>query len=435
MNAYVPLHCHDGWSVLDGASNEAEYFKRAVELGFTHLSQTNHGSIAGWRSFQRHAKESGVTPILGMEGYFTEDRFDKTSKKKRADGDDVYQHLIVIAKDDRGHTNINRASEAAWTEGFYYKPRMDWDVLEDTNEGVIVTSACMSGPVAKAIRQGDMDRALEVAKRFKAIYRDDFYIEVMSSNEQALNLALLEIADKAGIKPVMSSDCHFANPEQKPLEEAMLILSTSPKANFAADISKSQSMDIFERFDYLYPERGMNFTEFDLFLKEYGDEKTRFEKQGITRTDIFENTLEIAGKIGEYPYYEGLDLLPQIKGGDPAEILRRKAFHGLRKRGMHENPEAVERLEFELGVIIKKKYPSYFLIVEDFINWAKSKLIMVGPGRGQQRSTAGQHEPVTLAAVFAGRPPDTSIEHRTESNGTLRQSWSTRSPGPRPGFR
>ena len=387
MNTYVPLHVHDGWSVLDGASKESEYMARAKELGFTHLSQTNHGTLSGWRSFQRAAKEAGIIPILGMEGYFTEDRFDKTSKTKRQDGDDVYQHLIVLAKDDIGHRNIHRASEAAWTEGYYFKPRMDWDVLEDTRDGVIVTSACMSGPVAMEIRRGNMDKAMQVALRFKGIYGDDFYIEVMSSNEADLNKALLEIADKAKIKPIMSSDCHFAAPDQKWLEEAMLILSTAPKANFSADLDKAKKMEIFERFDYLYPDRTMNFTEFDLFLKDYADEHERFKKQGIDRTDIFANTIEIANKVGEYPYYAGIDLLPRPKGGDPDEILRKKAYAGLKKRGMHEDPEAIKRLEHELGVIIPKGFASYFIIVEDFINWAKSRQIMVGPGRGSGASS------------------------------------------------
>lgn len=380
LNNYVPLHLHTFYSTLDSSGSPEEYMKRAKSLGMTHLSISDHGTLSGHRHFQRAAKEAGITPILGMEGYYTEDRFDRRSKAKRDDGTQVYNHISVIATNEVGLRNLNKINKVAWQEGYYYKPRFDLETLSDNKEGLIVMSACMSGMIAKAIQNEDYDRALRIAHQHKEMLGDAFYIEVMATNPSYLNQSLLMIADEVGIKPVMSSDCHYVNKEDLPVEEALLILSTSPKPNFKAEMDKAQKMDILDRFNYLYPDRMMTFQEIEIYLRDFKTEKELFVAQGIERDDIFEHTFEIANRVGEYPYHEALSLLPQPKN-DPAKRLRELVAQGLKDRGC-DTPEYRARAEEELKVIIDKGFEIYFLIVRNTVNWAKNQGIRVGFGRG-----------------------------------------------------
>jgi DNA polymerase-3 subunit alpha len=380
---YVNLHTHTYYSPLDGLNSPKEYFQRAKELGMTHLAITDHETLSGHRDAQKAAEEEGVIPILGLEGYFSEtDRFDKRSKAKREDGTSIYNHLTILSQNEAGLQTLNRLSEIAWSEGYFYKPRIDFELLEDHSDNLVVLSGCMSGVIPKAILRGDLNAADVWAMKFKDLLGDRFFIEVMSSNDPALNHALLEIADKHGIGPVMTTDCHYARPEDLWVEEAMLILSTSPKMDRATDLSKAKKMDILDRLDYLYPNRTMTFREIEIYLRDYQTEKDKFVEQGITRDDIYENTLAIASTVGEYPYFEGLDLLPNPGNENPDRVLRSKALAGLRRRGVEDAEGYLTRLEEELQIIKDKQFSTYFLIVEDSIRWAKDNNIMVGPGRG-----------------------------------------------------
>lgn len=382
--SFTELHLHDYYSALDGLNSPEEYMKRANELGMTHLPQTNHGTLAGHREFQRAAKGAGIIPILGLEAYISPtDRFDRRAQAKRQDGTSVYNHIILLAEDEVGLRTLNRLSQTAWEEGYYFKPRMDTDLLAQDNEGIIVLSGCLSGLVSKAIEADNMEEALAIASKYKEIFADRYFIEVQGHNPPKINVGLLEVADKLDIKPVATSDCHYARKEDLWLEEAMLILSTNPKPNFQADLARSQKMDILERLNYLYPDRRMSFVEFELFLRDRASHVELFEKQGIFRTDIYDNTNEIATRIGDYPYYQGLDLLPNPdRSVDPDVLLRRKVEHGAKKRGTFGLPEHDKRREEELQVIIDKGYSEYILIVADVIQWAKDHGIPVGPGRG-----------------------------------------------------
>jgi DNA polymerase-3 subunit alpha len=383
MPNYVNLHTHTYYSPLDGLNSPKEYFQRAKELGMTHLAITDHETLSGHREAQKAAEEEGVIPILGLEGYFSEtDRFDKRSKAKREDGTSIYNHLTILSQNETGLQTLNRLSEIAWSEGYFYKPRIDFELLEDHNENLVVLSGCMSGVIAKAILREDFVAADVWAKKFKDLLGDRFFIEVMSSNDPELNHHLLKIADANKIGPVMTTDCHYARPEDLWVEEAMLILSTSPKMDRATDLSKAKKMDILDRLDYLYPGRTMTFREIEIYLRDYQTEKDKFVEQGITRDDIYENTLRIAETVGEYPYFEGLDLLPNPGNDNPDRVLRSKALAGLRRRGIDEKEGYLERLEDELKIIKDKEFSTYFLIVEDAIRWAKENNIMVGPGRG-----------------------------------------------------
>jgi DNA polymerase-3 subunit alpha len=381
---YTELHLHDHHSALDGLNTPAEYMKRAKEIGMTHLAQTNHGTLAGHREFQSAAKEAGIIPILGVEGYISEtDRFDRRAKAKRQDGTNVYNHIILLAQDEAGLQNLNKLNELAWTEGFYHKPRFDMELLEEHSNGLIILSGCLSGLLSKAIERGDMQAAIDHAKNLSRIAPGRFYIEVQGHNPPELNEMLLTIADRLDIPAVATSDCHYAREEDLWVEEALLILSTNPKKRMGDfDFSKSQKLDYLERYNYMYPDRTMTFQEFDLFLHKAEQHQTAFAKQGITRTDIIENTMRVAESIGEYPYHQGLDLLPQPKGEDPDEILERKCREGMERRGFKGIKKYEDRLTEELEIVKGKNFSTYFLIVADAVQWAKKKGIMVGPGRG-----------------------------------------------------
>ncbi len=381
--AYTELHLHDYYSTLDGLNSPAEYMKRAKELGMTHLAQTNHGTLGGHREFQKAAREAGIVPILGVEAYISPtDRFDKRAKNKRTDGTNTYNHLIILAQNETGLTTLNKLNEIAWTEGFYNKPRIDMDALEEHNEGLIVLSGCLNSMICKAIEAGNPEEAIRIAERFQSILGDGFFMEVQAHNPVEMNTALLAIADKLHIMPVVTSDCHYARKEDLWIEEAMLILSTNPKFEKNIDLKKSQKMEILERFNYLYPDRTMSFEQIEIYLRSAQEQLNAFKAQGIDREDIVRNTELIANSIEDYPFHQGLDLLPKPKNGNPDDLLEKKSRAGLRTRGLDKNPEYVARLEEELEIIKNKQFSTYFLVVANMIKWSKDQGILVGPGRG-----------------------------------------------------
>jgi DNA polymerase III subunit alpha len=380
---YTELHLHDYYSTLDGLNSPEEYMVRAKELGMTHLAQTNHGTLLGHREFQKAARSADITPILGVEAYISPtDRFDRRAKNKRSDGTNVYNHLIVLAQNETGIKTLQTLNEKAWTEGFYNKPRIDMELLEEHNSGLIILSGCLNSMLCKAIEANNYDEAERIALEFKRILGDRFYIEVQAHNPVKMNEALFKIADDNGIKPVVTSDCHYARKEDLWIEEAMLILSTNPKFSRDFDFSKSQKMEMLERFNYLYPDRTMTFEEIQIYLKSAEEQRTAFAQNGFDREDIIENTGEIASRIEEYAFHQNLDLLPRPKNGNPDDLLEKKARAGLRNKGLDKNQEYVDRLEDELKIIKDKDFSTYFLIVANMIKWSKDQGILVGPGRG-----------------------------------------------------
>ena len=244
---YTELHAHTYYSMLDGLNSPAEYMARAKELGMSHMAITDHGTNIGHRDFQRSAKEAGIIPILGQEMYISAtDRFDRRSKAKRDDGTNAYNHLIVLAQNENGLANLNRLSQIGWTEGFYNKPRIDMEALDEFNEDLVVTSGCLNGLICKAIEAGNWEQAEEFTKEYKRIFGERFFMEIQSHNPHEINTGLITLADKHGVKLVVTSDCHFARKEDLWLEEAMLILSTNPKHNPDLDYSKSEKMDMLD---------------------------------------------------------------------------------------------------------------------------------------------------------------------------------------------
>jgi len=375
-------HSHSYYSLLDGFSSPLELMTRAKELGMDALSITDHGTLSGHLDMIDAAKETGVKPILGIEAYFTTDRFDKRAKKDRQAEDQIYNHLIILAKDDAGLENLNKLSENAWNDGFFMKPRMDFDILEKHSSGLIILSGCMNGIISKAIENNNQALARGYADWFKQVFGDDFYMELQPHNPAELNHALLNLADSMGIKSTVTLDCHYADPKDRIAEEIMLILGTHPNIRKEATYEGSKKIkDLMQRLDYLYGDRQMSFSELDIYLSGINDVKAKMEEQGIDRPDLYENSVEISSKIGSYTEKKDLDLLP-AQYDDPHAQLEKLAFEGLKKKGFADNQDYVKRLTDELEIIKSKNFSSYFLVVADMINWSKGNDILVGPGRG-----------------------------------------------------
>jgi DNA polymerase-3 subunit alpha len=382
---FTHLHVHSYYSLMDGLNSPLELVQAAKAAGQTAIAITDHGTLSSHREMQIACKEEGIKPILGVEAYISPtDRFDKSSKTDKSI--QAYNHIILLAKNKKGLENINTLQELAWNEGFYHKPRIDREVLDLYSEGIIVLSGCLNGLISKAIDRGSLDEARTLLEGFKKTFGPDFYVEVQSHNPEPINSALLELADELKIKAVATGDAHFAKEEDRVLEEAMLILSTSPKMDKDADFEMSRQIkDINERLNYLYPDRRISFQDYNLFIQSRSEIEADFNKAGITRTDIYDNTIEISDKIEEYDFNRGLDLLPVPKT-NADQKLSEMAFQGLERLRLTDgwlgNDVYEQRLMEELEVIRNKSFASYFLVVADMINWAKENNIMVGPGRG-----------------------------------------------------
>jgi DNA polymerase-3 subunit alpha len=385
--SYIGLHVHTHYSLFDGIATPLEYVERAKELGMTSLAITDHGSLSGHREFYRAAKEQGIRPILGVEGYITADRFDQRDKQER-EGllDLVYNHIIVLAKDEAGLENLNKLNEIAWTEGFYKKPRIDYEVLEKYSEGLIVLSGCLSGALAKAIEAEEFAEAKRIIEWHKRVFKDDYYIEVMPHNPAEVNKQLLALADEFNVKAVVTPDCHHAHTGQKEIQELKLVLNTySNKVQKDSTYEKSTKFDnLVDRLQYLYGDRDISFSEYDIHLLSDDEMHEAMRAQGIDREDMYEHSREIADKIQDYDIKDYLDLLP-VQYQNPNKELRDLAVAGLQKRGVHTD-EYLARLDEELKIIEDKNFGPYFLVVRNMISWAKKEGIMVGPGRG---SSAG----------------------------------------------
>jgi DNA polymerase-3 subunit alpha len=382
--SYAPLHVHTHYSLFDGIATPQEYVDRAVSVGMTSISITDHGSLSGHREMYRAAKAAGIKPILGVEGYICKDRFDHEEKDKTDLINLNYNHLVILAKNKVGLENLNKLNELAWTEGFFKKPRMDWDILEQYKEGLVITSGCLSGFLCKAIEADNLAVAKEHIKWAKDTFGDDYYIEVMPHNPAEVNKMLLDLADEFGIKPVITPDCHHADKSQRDIQELKLILNSySNKTEKEVTFAGTQKYDnLMDKLDYLYgADRQMSFKNFEIHLLSDEEMRNAMLAQGIDREDMYQNSKDIADQVEDYEIQDHLDLLP-AQYVNPDQELYELAMEGLIKRGLHTNQEYLDRLDEELSVIKDKKFGPYFLVVRNMINWAKKEDIMVGPGRG-----------------------------------------------------
>ena len=406
---YVGLHVHTHYSLMDGVATPEEYLDRAVTLGMPALAITDHGTLSGHREFYRIAKEKGIKPILGIEGYMCADRFDKRDRAERKDPlDNVYNHIVLLAKNKQGLENLNKINEIAWTEGYFRKPRFDFETLEKYKEGIIVTSGCLSGIVTKAVELEEFAKAKKSIKWFKDTFKDDYYIEVMPHNPQQVNMNLMDLADEFGIKVVVTPDCHHSDKSQKEIQELKLILNTHAKLEKNVTYEKSKKYnDMMTKLDYLYgKDRQMSFNKFNIHLLSGSEMLEEMQKQMFTRTDMFDSTIEIMDKIEDYDIKEHLNLLP-VQYKDPDQELANLAFAGLEEKRLTSNWLGNDfyevRLMEEIEIIRDKKFAPYFLVVSNMINWAKKEGIRVGPGRG---SSAG-----SLLCYLIGITEIDPIEH------------------------
>ena len=406
---YAGLHVHTHYSLFDGIATPQEYVDRASKLGMSALAITDHGTLSGHRELYRAAKEKGIKPILGLEGYMCADISDKRDKSERTGQQDlVYNHIVLLAKNQKGLENLNKISEIAWTDGFFKKPRFDFEILKKYKEGIIVTSACPSSVIVKALEEQEFAIAKKNISWFKDNFGSDYYIEVMPHNTPEINKYLIELADEFDIKVVVTPDCHHSDTLQKEIQEFKLILNTHGKVNKEATYEKSKKKtNMMERLDYLYgQDRQITFNKFEIHLLSYEEIKAAMELQGIDRPDIYSNTLLLADTVEDYDIKDGLNLLP-VQYKNPDKQLAELAFAGLEEKRLNDNwlgnDVYEQRLMEELEIIRNKKFAPYFLVVQSMIAWAKKEEILVGPGRG---SSAG-----SLVCYLLGITDIDPIEH------------------------
>lgn len=302
---YAELHCHqEQGSILDGSSTSEDYCIRAKELGIEALAITDHSSLAGIRNHFDTCVKYDIKAICGVEAHLaTGSRHEKISAGKRQDGEDsnAYYHLILLAKNNNGLKNLYAMEREAWVSGFYGKPRIDMDLLDDYGSDIIVTSACVSGPIARNLINQEEERAMEWFHNLHDRFADDFYMELQDHNEgisPGLNQRLLDIADKYNVKSIATRDCHHADPEKLWLQESVLILNTNPKKNKDLDLSAMPTGELLDKFNYLYPDRKMTFEQAEVCLMDAQYTYNKFLEQNIDRPDLITNTIEVSDKIG-----------------------------------------------------------------------------------------------------------------------------------------
>jgi DNA polymerase III subunit alpha len=384
MTNYVSLHTHSHYSLMDGVATAQEYVDRAVQNGMTALAVTDHGTLSGHADFYRACTAAGIKPILGVEAYYCLDINDRRDRADRNDPlDPIYFHLTLNALNNNGLRNLHKMMESAWTEGYFHKPRIDWEILDEFGDDIMVGSGCMSGPINKALEAGNLAAAKAIASQFHARFYDNFYIEIMPHNVSGINDQLLELADSMGIKAIVTADCHHATPDQRVVQEMTLLLNTHQKSVKGTTYEGSKKHDdMMDRLDYLYgPDRQMTFRNFDIHLMSAEEMYYVLSAQGMDhRPDLFQNTLDIADRVEPYDMPEGLDLLP-VEYADPDKTLRGYAIQGLKAKGL-DGQEYKDRLAEELQIIKDKHFASYFLMVKNITNYAHQHDILMSPGRG-----------------------------------------------------
>lgn len=357
---FVHLHVHSEYSLLDGMCRIKDLPKRAKELGMKAIALTDHGVMYGAVNFFKACKEEGIKPIIGCEVYVAP----RTRFEKEVGKDDEYFHLILLAKNKEGYQNLIKMVSASFTEGYYYKPRIDHDLLEKYHEGLICCSACLAGEVNRAILEDNMDKAKDIAKWYKNLFKDDYYLEIQNNGlaEQIMcNQKLIEIARELDIPLVATNDSHYLKKEDYYNHEILLCIQTAKK---------------------ITDEDRMRFETNEFYIKSPEEMADYFSNV----PDAIENTVKIADKCN-YEFEFGNTKLPNYdvpkEFKTHEEYFRKLTWDGIEKRyGKDYSDEVKQRCDYELGIISKMGYVDYYLIVWDYINYAKSVGIPVGPGRG-----------------------------------------------------
>ena len=392
MISYTPLHVHTEKSLMDGVATADEYARRAIENEMTSVAVTDHGTLSYHRTFDRVMRQNDIKPIFGMEAYICPDISDRREKSQRANPlDRNYFHLTILAKNAAGYKNLSKLNELSWGEGFFYKPRIDFSMLDKYRDGLIFGSACMGGLINSAIEIGEFAKAKEHLATLRDLAGDDFYIEIMPHNVDGINAQLYTMADEFRIKTIVTPDCHHAHVGQKVIQEIMLIANTHPslitpeqraampKIDYLSDERLSvEDATALGQLDNLYgSDRKMTFNKFDIHLL---NAEEMWRNLGIdARWDSFENTLLVDSLIENIELPTNQDLLP-VSFKNPNAELRKRCTKFLDDGGYSR--EYYDRLDEELAIVGDKGFDAYFLIVADAVQWARSNGITVGPGRG-----------------------------------------------------
>lgn len=380
---YVHLHNHTQYSLLDGLTKVPALTERVKELGMNAVAITDHGLMSGAIEFYKSANETGIKPIIGMEAYVAP----RSYKDKEPTHDRNAYHLTMLAMDNEGYQNLMRLSTIANLEGFYYRPRIDRDLIEEYNAGLIVLSGCMQGELSDTLRQGQYDQAKKIAQWYKRIFGNRYYLELQDhghsdhpnvwDDQNKVNDELLKLADELDIPAVVTCDAHYLKPDDQDAHEVLLCIQTGA---FLEDADR------------------MSLKDFRLHV---ADPKEIIKRWGSSHPELILNTRRIAERC-DVKIELGKILIPKFpapKGETEKSLLRKFVWQGLawryggivRKKATAMTAAAakktlsrqvLERAEFELDVIDKMGFNAYFLIIADFINWGKDRGIVFGPGRG-----------------------------------------------------
>ena len=380
---FVHLHNHSHYSLLDGLTKVPNMIDRAKELGMEAIAITDHGTLSGLIEFYKEAKARGIKPVLGIESYVAS----RKHTDKDASKDKQYYHLIILAMNNAGYQNLMRLSTIANLDGYYYKPRIDHDLLEKYNEGLIILSGCIGGEIGDALRQGQYAQAKKTAEWYKKIFGDRYYLEVQDHghddhqskwDEQVeVTKQTFKLAEELKIKTVVTCDSHYLKPEDKEAHEVLLCVQTGA---------------------YLSDEKRMSLTGFELHLTDPSEINARWSKdhpESVLTSREIANRCNVDIELGKIL----IPKFPVPKGENEKTYLEKLAWQGLSWRygGKSQDDitklsitdakktlskEVVERATYELGIMDSMGFNGYFLIVQDFINWGKDQGIIFGPGRG-----------------------------------------------------
>ncbi|MFH0852019.1 MAG: DNA polymerase III subunit alpha [bacterium] len=360
MPKFTHLHVHSHYSLLDGLPKIDELIDHALAQGMDSLALTDHGSLYGAVEFYKKAKAKGLKPIIGSEMYIAPGGM----LNKRSRIDDKRHHLVVLVKDKTGYENLVKLTTKAWLEGFYYKPRIDKELLRRHSGGLAALSACIVGEIPSAIRNGDPKKAEALAEEYQDIFgKGNFFLEIEHhpgiKEQEQVNQEIIKIGKKLKIPIVATNDVHYLKPEDAEAQDILMAVNT----NAALDAGERLSM----RSD-------------DFSLKSPQEMADWFP----ATPEAIENTQKVTG-LCNFDFTLGKIQLPEFKvpsGKSDFEFLKELAYSGISRRYKQTSKEILDRLEYELGVIKQTGFASYFLIVQDFVNWAKENGIVVGPGRG-----------------------------------------------------
>ncbi|MFZ5901418.1 DNA polymerase III subunit alpha [Desulforudis sp. 1088] len=358
MSSFVHLHCHTEYSLLDGAARIPDLVRSARELGMTSLAITDHGAMFGVIDFYNACRKEEIKPVLGCEVYVAT----RTMQDKQAGVDDKQYHLVLLAENDEGYKNLLRLVSLGYTEGFYYKPRVDKDLLYRYNKGLIALSGCLAGEIAHFAMQGEMEKARAAAGEYRDIFGDAFFLELQDhglKEQGPVNRALVDIGRQLGIPVVATNDVHYVKKADAEIHDILLCIQTGKT---------------------VLDNQRMRFDSQEFFLKSPEEMAAIFGEipSSLTNTALIAERCQVnleSGKL-HLPEYRVPD------GYNVDSYLRELCYRGARERYGEVADEVAARIDFELGVISQMGFSGYFLIVWDFIHYARQKGVLVGPGRG-----------------------------------------------------